>query len=502
MTLQNVRNAPLLGIAEVLLWREFQEALSAVAGFPLSLYDGRGGQYASFDAYSDESAAMRPVIGPGCSPACVVMYEKAVQEAIEKGSAQTTSCHAGQYIFAVPVPLDLNCTFVVIGGPVNTLEPLSLPWRGSGRAITDIIKGLSAPFLKSLYAMSLGRTRSPELDIDRKLASHVHTLDQVCRSIMPVLDKEELYDAILDRSSELVGAERGSLMLVDRKRGVLSVKTARGASSGFVRNVTVPLGEGIAGSMAITGVPIIVRDIERESPGRANRTWYRTKSFLSVPLRLDNRILGVINMADKREADIFTDSDMQILNTFANYASIALERGTYHAMSDEFKALSMTDPLTGMFNRRFFAERLYEELERVKRHREFFTVFFIDIDNFKFFNDTYGHRTGDEILKAVARVIKEAVRSMDVVARYGGEEFAVILPYTMKKDAFVIAERVRKGVEELRENLEAVQETVTCCVGVSELPGDADTIEGVIHKADTAMYLAKKTGKNKVVVYE
>ncbi|MBI5235355.1 MAG: sensor domain-containing diguanylate cyclase [Deltaproteobacteria bacterium] len=493
---------PLLGIAEVLLWREFQEALSAFAGFPLILYDGRGGQYAHLDAYSDIHTAMRPVIAPGCTPACVAASKKAVQEAIEKGTLQTTSCHAGRHIFALPVPLDLNGAFVVIGGPVNTPEAFSLPWRGSGRAITDIIQGLSAPFLKSLYAMSLGRTRLPELDIDRKLARGVHTLDQVCRSITPVLDKEELYDAILDRSSELVGAERGSLMLVDRKRNVLSVKTARGASSGFVRNVIVPLGDGIAGATAVTGVPIIVRDIERESPKRANRTWYRTKSFLSVPLRLDNRVLGVINMADKREADVFTDSDMQILNTFANYASIALERGTYHAMSEEFKALSMADPLTGMFNRRFFTERLYEELERVKRHKEFFTVFFIDIDDFKFFNDTYGHRTGDEILKAVANVIKEAVRTMDVVARYGGEEFAVMLPHTVKKDAFVIAERVRKGVEELNKNLETVHETVTCCVGVSELPGDADTIENVIHKADTAMYLAKKTGKNKVVVYE
>lgn len=501
MTQHSTRSAPLLGIAEVLLWREFQEGLSACSGIPLSLYDGRTGQYVSFGAYSDDCAAIKPVTESGCTSVCAVMYEKAVAEAIEKGVVQTTSCHVGQYIFTVPVPLDLNCTFVVIGGPVNALELLSLPWRGSTYTITDIIKSLSAPFLKSLYAMSLGPTRAPELDTDRKLARGVYAIDQVCRSIMPVLDKEELYDAILDRSSELVDAERGSLMLVDRKKNVLSVKTAMGAGSGFVRNVTVQLGEGIAGSTAMTGVPVIVRDIERESPGRANRTWYRTKSFLSVPLRLDNRVLGVINMADKREADIFTDSDMQLLNTFANYASIALERGTYHAMSDEFKALSMTDPLTGMFNRRFFMERLYEEMERVRRHKEFFTVFFIDIDNFKFFNDAYGHRTGDEILKAVARVIKEAVRSMDVVARYGGEEFAVILPHTMKKDAYIIAERVRKGVEELRENLEDVKETVTCSVGVSELPGDADTIEGVIHKADTAMYLAKKTGKNKVVVY-
>ena len=171
-------------------------------------------------------------------------------------------------------------------------------------------------------------------------------------------------------------------------------------------------------------------------------------------------------------------------------------------MSEELKMLSMTDPLTGLFNRRYFRERLYEEVERVKRHDGCFSTFIIDIDNFKAFNDRYGHLAGDELLKGVAKAVREAVRSMDVVARYGGEEFAVILPHTDKKDASIIAERMRKGVQDYRPPHNIFEEWPTISLGVAEFPADASHIDDLINKADRAMYLAKRMGKNRVVMYE
>jgi len=218
-------------------------------------------------------------------------------------------------------------------------------------------------------------------------------------------------------------------------------------------------------------------------------------------LKLDTRVIGVINVSDKISGEVFSDDDLQLLLSFANYASIALERGAYYSMSEELKMLSMTDPLTSLFNRRYFRERLFEEVERVKRHSECFSSFMIDIDDFKTYNDTYGHIMGDEVLKGVARAIRDAVRSMDVVARYGGEEFAVILPHTNKKDSYVIAERIRKGVEELRLP-GTFGKTPTISLGVAEFPTDASHIDELIHRADSAMYGAKRMGKNRVVVYE
>jgi diguanylate cyclase (GGDEF)-like protein len=126
----------------------------------------------------------------------------------------------------------------------------------------------------------------------------------------------------------------------------------------------------------------------------------------------------------------------------------------------------------------------------------------IDIDNFKYFNDTYGHVAGDEMLKSVARTIRNAVRSMDVVARYGGEEFTVILPHTNKKESHVIAERIRKEVEKLSQLSTVISEEYTISVGIAEFPLDSNTIDGIIHNADRAMYTAKRLGKNRVVFYE
>ncbi|MDP2690569.1 MAG: sensor domain-containing diguanylate cyclase, partial [Deltaproteobacteria bacterium] len=324
----------------------------------------------------------------------------------------------------------------------------------------------------------------------------------VYRSLAPVLDREELYETILVKSSELVEAERGSLMILDNKNNMLSIKASKGIDRRITDNLRVRIGEGISGAIAAKGLPVMVRDIESEVPSWKNRPVYKTKSFISVPLKLDTRVIGVINVSDKSTGGSFSDHDMDMLLSFASFASIAIERGAYYSMSEELKMLSMTDPLTGLFNRRYFRERLFEEVERVKRHSECFSSFLIDIDDFKSFNDRFGHAVGDDVLKGVSRTIRDAVRSMDVVARYGGEEFAVILPHTSKRDALIIAERIRKDVEEYKAMVAPFKEWPTISLGVAEFPNDAKDIDDLINKADSAMYHAKRTGKNRVVVYE
>ncbi len=507
---------------DLALWREFQDGLSALINMPVALYDAGGVLLAPPSKESALCSAVKSV-DAGRSR-CRDTYMKAIAQVIDKGKPYIYKCHTNQYIIAVPVAIDSSRTVVIVTGHAyiaggefkefyegvfrlgldeSTLTRLRAELititPKSVFTIPNIVYNLVAPFLKSLS--SFKPAEAVISDAHRARLNGFYALEQVYRSIAPVLDREELYETILSKSSELVEAERGSLMILDSKNKVLSVKASKGIDKGIIENLKIKVGEGICGSIAAKGLPVMVRNIEAEVPSWKNRPVYRTKSFISIPLKLDSRVIGVINMSDKISGASFSEEDLHLLLSFANYASIALERGAYYSMSEELKMLSMTDPLTGLFNRRYFRERLYEEVERVKRHDECFSTFIIDIDNFKSFNDRYGHLAGDEVLKGVSKAIRDAVRSMDVVARYGGEEFAVILPHTNKKDSYIIAERIRKGVEEYRPNTD-IKEWPTISLGVAEFPHDANHIDDLINKADSAMYHAKRMGKNRVVVYE
>jgi diguanylate cyclase (GGDEF)-like protein/PAS domain S-box-containing protein len=166
--------------------------------------------------------------------------------------------------------------------------------------------------------------------------------------------------------------------------------------------------------------------------------------------------------------------------------------------------LSLTDAMTGLFNRRFFDQKVQDEHERMERgHMEAVSLLFIDVDHFKRFNDSYGHQVGDEVLKVVAEAIKDSVRKIDIACRYGGEEMAVILPATSEAGAWRLAERIRTRVESLQLPVggKAVAK-VTCSIGIqTHRPKDGD-VGNLIHEADQAVYQAKQTGRNKSVAYQ
>lgn len=519
---------------ELALWSEFQDELSKLLDIPISLYDING---ALLSASRGESALCDAVKNSREGrDLCGQAVARVIAQVVEKGKTYIHKCHTNQYIFAIPVLLGARRSFVIVGGQVYLsgseerdfsegisafgFDPQDVKRLKAGIrmipaksifTIPNIISNMALPFLKCLpqelipaplQSMAEAGVMQAQPAIAGESLRNFRALEGVYRSLAPLLDREQLYEMILSKSSELVEAERGSLMILDNKSNFLSVKAAKGLDKNIIDSLRVRVGEGISGSIAQKGISVMVRDIENEVPPLKNRPIYKTKSFISIPLKLDNRVIGVINVSDKITGEVFSEQDLHLLESFANYASIALERGAYYSMSEELKLLSMTDPLTGLFNRRYFRERLFEEMERVKRHGEGFTVFMMDIDNFKLANDRYGHMAGDEILKSVARTIRDAVRSMDVVARYGGEEFAVILPHTGKKGAFVIAERIRKNVGEARVSIGDGFDCTTISLGVAEYPNDAQNIDDLIDKADKAMYSAKKMGKNRVVVYE
>ncbi len=230
----------------------------------------------------------------------------------------------------------------------------------------------------------------------------------------------------------------------------------------------------------------------------------RTGMELCVPLvkRHEDGALelkGVICLDKKFGRMAFDERDMEFLSLLASMVAISLHNAQLYRRS-------IFDEMTQVFSRGHFDAHLFQEIERAKRYHsgeetspyEVSLVMF-DIDDFKLFNDRYGHQTGDRILKGVARVVKKGVRTSDVVARYGGEEFCIVLPETGKENAVRAAERIRGMIETFSLNVEGRRLTVTVSMGVATYPDDAGNVQELVREADKALYRAKARGKNQVV---
>jgi len=335
--------------------------------------------------------------------------------------------------------------------------------------------------------------------------AHVAALVAAIDRIGKALDATRLCDTIVNEMTRLVGAEQGSLMMLDDEQRALVIKAITGVNRKVVEQIRIRPGDGIAGKVFATGTPLVVADLETDGRvQREKRPRYKTKAFVSLPMKLDDRTIGVLNLADKISGGAFGEEEVTLISTLATCASVAIERAEFLQQTEALKRISITDALTGFLNRRYFHERLIEEIERSKRHNTALSLAIMDLDDFKLLNDTYGHQAGDEALKAIARCVHGSIRTIDVAARYGGEEFTLILPQTNKPEARQIAQRICEEVAAMAISHQLLEgfEQLTISIGLATYPDDADTPEGLIRCADTALYTAKDQGKNRVVAYK
>ena len=169
----------------------------------------------------------------------------------------------------------------------------------------------------------------------------------------------------------------------------------------------------------------------------------------------------------------------------------------YHQVQE----LSITDSLTRLLNRRYFLKRLDEELARSKQFKLEFSFLMVDIDNFKEYNDHFGHLVGDIVLREVSSIIQENTRQIDLLGRYGGEEFSILLTETSKDNAYLAAERIRSSLETKKIKAYDEELKVTISIGLCSFPDDANSAEEIIDISDSALYEAKHKGKNQVSIY-
>jgi diguanylate cyclase (GGDEF)-like protein len=192
---------------------------------------------------------------------------------------------------------------------------------------------------------------------------------------------------------------------------------------------------------------------------------------------------------------------MDFFSAVADQVGIAVQNARLH---EQTVALSITDPLTGVPNRRHLFQQLEAELARARRFGTPLSMVMIDIDHFKHLNDAAGHSAGDDVLRQVCKLMRKSLRKVDTLARYGGEEFVVLLPQITREEAFEVAEKLRRGIAEGNVEHGATQPggRVTISVGVATLPFDATEQAKLVDCADSALYASKRGGRNRVTAYQ
>ena len=271
-----------------------------------------------------------------------------------------------------------------------------------------------------------------------------------------------------------------------------------GAALGYPDDMIIheiPISSGVIGRTARGKQTQFVPDVSADRDFL--RASYEVKSEICVPLLKEGHVLGVLNVESNGDVPL-DENDVNLLNALAGPMAIAIDNARLHA---EMRLMALTDPLSGLANRRAFDDLLDAEILRAQRYRHPVSLIILDLDSFKEFNDQWGHPAGDERLREIGNLLQENVREPDIAARYGGEEFAVILPNTAKEGAMALAERLRIAAEAGWPGENPTHAPIpgyTISLGVATFPHDAETVYHLLLAADNAELNAKRLGKNRV----
>ena len=331
--------------------------------------------------------------------------------------------------------------------------------------------------------------------LEQRLAFEKTKLEQILffdEKVSSLHELNKVIDFIVQKSSEILEAEKCSIMILDEQTQELCIKGAKGLPEEIIEQTRVKLGEPIAGYVAKEGKAMLVRNIEYDKQfPRKNRDSYMTRSSMVAPIKINDQVIGVVNVADKNVKGIteFSDIDLKILEAIVREAAVAFDNAKLYK---ELQQLSILDPITRIGNYRYFVKTLDHEIDRIKRLGGKLCLLMVDIDEFKKYNDQYGHVAGDDLLRVVGETLRKALRSIDHVCRYGGDEFVVILSGIGSEQAKIVAEKIRKNITEIN-----LKQRVTVSVGLAEYKDRFDRLE-LTTRADRVMYRAKREGKNTV----
>jgi diguanylate cyclase (GGDEF)-like protein len=322
----------------------------------------------------------------------------------------------------------------------------------------------------------------------------LEALNLIGQKISSVSDFESLVEVVYGETSKIMKTENFYLALynVDANEIRFILYVEEGKRRSRSRRV---LRRGLTEYVVRTQNPLLVRNnvvaeaekLGIEALGRPAQCW------MGVPILYGKKVLGVIAVQDYKKMNVYDEADMRVLQTIANQTAVAIENSRLY---EETRKMAVTDPMTGLYNIRHLYNVLQLEIERAKRYGLRFSLLIIDIDNFKAYNDKYGHLLGDELLIRYGKFLIDNSRTVDTVCRYGGDEFVIILPQTAKEDVGSVNERIKKKLKRHRFKIDSKKIALMVTIGDSSFPEDGSTSEDLIRIADRDL-LERKRKKEK-----
>ncbi len=401
---------------------------------------------------------------------------------------------------------DIWCPLIKNG---EVLGILTLGKKEGGAQITD----KEYPFLQELASIATTNIDSTiKYEKNKRILRNIQTLYDINQQLSNVNDFKRLCIQTLSTAVDAVNAQKGNLMLRNKVNGKLEIKVVWGnipkhvrdnINNGITETKSFVLDEGVAGKCAVTRKPVRINDTKKIDQVGQNIV----HCICAVPLIYGGEIEGVINMTNKVVNDEngnkvldnigrFTEEDESLMLGLADQAATNLHKSKIYNES-------ITDILTSLYNTRHFEYILSEEYENSVSTGNPLCLAISDIDNFKKFNDTYGHKAGDIVLSKVAKVMQSCLRqsSQDIAFRYGGEEFCMLMPDTSPEDASDLMEEYREKIENMVVEYERKKLNVTISIGVACIPKDCEDKKELFDKADECLYICKENGRNQVVTY-
>jgi len=335
------------------------------------------------------------------------------------------------------------------------------------------------------------------LESARRRAEEADTLRQAVSAVSSSLDLGRVLDTILVQLDRVVPFDSAALFLVEGD--LLRLVSGRGfAIPEQIIGQSFPVNDALISEISRTAQPLILPDAAADARFHGWGEVNYVRGWIGVPLLLHGGFIGCLTL-DSRQVAAYDMADAALAQAFANEAAIAIESAR---LFSQVQHMAITDPLTELHNRRHFYDVAYSEFERSRRYGHNLSLIMLDIDHFKRVNDTYGHLTGDQVLKEVARRCLQVMREVDVVARYGGEEFVILLPETTLEGAAQAAERMKECITDQPIVVGEKRVEISVSIGAAEVDERCLDLEALLERADQAMYAAKRAGRGQVSLWQ
>lgn len=345
----------------------------------------------------------------------------------------------------------------------------------------------------------ISKEQEETLKKSQELVERLSALIVVMTAISTKAALKDVLTEGLKAARKALGADSGLIYSVSGEGGEMSIVSSFGYSKEQLGKMKEREIKDSSLCLACARREPVVVDNLRTDDKCQSLAGVKSGSSVCVPIISGDTLWGVLHLR-RQKAAAFLMEEVQFGLAMTYQFGLAMERAS---LFEQVNTLAITDSLTGLYNYRQLMRDLQREVVRSKRYNHFFSFIMADIDDFKKFNDLYGHPLGDEVLRRVAEAIESSRREADRVYRYGGEEFCVLLPETTFLEAIEVAERIRKSIESLTIKAKSLRKPlkVTLSLGVASFPDDSEEESGIVASADAALYVAKESGKNRTVAF-